>query len=104
MSVINKVRRQSFWALDFLRGSKIKNRIQDIAFILENYHSAESTQLRALRLEKLIRHANETVPYYMEQQSASELSDFPVINKNLIRDNFDAYRSSEYYGEQLFSK
>lgn len=104
MSVINTVRRQSFWAIDFLRGSEIKKRIQDITFILENYKNPQSVKLRALRLEKLISHAKETVPYYMEQRSARELSDFQVINKNLIRDNFDAFMSSEYTKEQLFSK
>lgn len=104
MSVINTVRRQSFWTLDFLRGSKIKKRIKDIAFILENYKDPESVKLRVLRLENLIKHATETVPFYMELNNAHELSDFPVINKNLIRDNFDAFMSSKYYGEQLFSK
>src|SRR5690606_40994527 len=104
MNVINTVRRQSFWTLDFLKGSKIKHRIQNISFILENYQDPKSAESRALRLENLIRHSKETVPHYMEQHEARELSDFPVINKNLIRENFDSFMSSKYYGEQLFSK
>src|SRR5690606_2865116 len=71
---------------------------------LENYQDPKSAESRALRLENLIRHSKETVPHYMEQHEARELSDFPVINKNLIRDNFDSFMSSKYYGEQLFSK
>lgn len=104
MSVINTVRRQSFWTLDFLRGSKIKNRIKDIAFIIENYQDPRSIKLRALRLEDLIKHAKETVPFYMGLNEAHELSDFPIINKNLIRDNFDDFRSSKYLEEPLVAK
>ena len=104
MSVINNVRRQSFWALDFLKGSKIIKRVNDIAFILENYQDPESIRLRALRLKNLIKHATESVPFYMELENVRELSDFPIINKNLIRDNFDAFRSSEFDGAALFSK
>src|SRR5690606_29909798 len=96
MSVINTVRRQSFWTLDFLRGSKIKNRIKDIAFILENYQDPRSIKLRALHVEDLIKHAKETVRFYMGLNQARELSDFPIINKKLIRDNFDEFRASKY--------
>src|SRR5690606_22920615 len=104
MSVINSVRRQSFWALDFLKGSKIIKRVNDIAFILEKYQDPESVNLRTSRLENLIKHATETVPFYMELENVRRLSDFPIINKNLIRDNFDAFRSSEFNGVALFPK
>ena len=104
MSVIYTVRRQSFWTLDFLKGSKIKKRIKEIAFILENYNDPESVKLRVLRLENLMKHARETVPFYMELNNPHELSDFPIINKNLIRDNFDDFRSSEYLEKPLVAK
>src|SRR5690606_41195829 len=58
----------------------------------------------ALRLEDLIKHAKETVPFYMGLNEAHELSDFPIINKNLIRDNFDDFRSSKYLEEPLVAK
>lgn len=104
MSVINTVRRQSFWALDFLRGSEIKKRIQDIAFILENYKNPESIKLRALRLENLLSHAKETVPYYIQQNGSRLLSDYEVVNKKVIGENFDAFMSTKYKGAHLYSK
>lgn len=104
MGVINTIRRNSFWTLDLLKGSKIRKRIQDLENILENFQKPDSIKLRASRLERLISHVNETVPYYRELENANQLTDFPIVNKNLIRDNFDAFMSSKYYGEQLFSK
>ncbi|HLV61773.1 CoF synthetase [Galbibacter sp.] len=104
MSVINTLRRQSFWALDFLKGSQITKRVNDLAFILENYQDPKSVNLRTFRLENLIKHATETVPFYMALGDVRALSDFPIINKNLIRDNFDTFRSSEFNGATLFSK
>lgn len=104
MDVINKIRQHSFWTIDLLKGSKIKNRYDELTFIIENYHHPESVNFRNSRLNKLLKHVSETVPYYSNYNELKQLEDFPIVNKTLIRDNFDCFMSTRFYGEKLISK
>lgn len=104
MDVINKIRRDSFWVLDFLKGTQIKSRTEELSFILENYQHPDSKKLRNLRLEAILKHVGMTVPYYKNFQGLNKLEDFPIVDKNLIRDNFNSFLSREYDGKKLFPK
>ena len=60
----------------------------------ENYSDIRSTQLREKHLASILCHAIATTPYYSGVKSPM-ISDFPIINKNVIRSDFDAFKSND---------
>ena len=91
-----KLRNKIFWSLDALKGGKLIAHYRDIAQILENYDTPESQKRRANLLKQLLKHASGTTEFYKEYKNIQNLEDFPVIDKCIIRDNFDAFQSTEY--------
>ncbi|CAM4142681.1 phenylacetate--CoA ligase family protein [Zobellia nedashkovskayae] len=91
-----KLRNKIFWSLDALKRGKLIAHYRDIAQILENYDTPESQKRRANLLKQLLNHASDTTEFYKEYKNLENLEDFPVIDKCIIRDNFDAFQSIEY--------
>lgn len=91
-----KLRNKIFWSLDALKRGKLIAHYRDIAQILENYDTPESQKRRANLLKQLLKHASDTTEFYKEYKNLENLEDFPVIDKCIIRDNFDAFQSIEY--------
>ncbi len=90
-----------FWIVDGLRGGKIRKPYKDIKRIM----SLPKEQLiieQQHYLDKLIRHAKSTTSYYRMSLSGKEkIEDFPVINKNIIKDNYQEMQSRAYKGKKL---
>lgn len=89
--LLENMRYNSFWFIDMLKGSKLKKHILDIHYILENYSLPESTKRRKKSLKKLIHHAKQTTTFY---NKFNDFDDFPIINKNVIRDNLIEFQST----------
>lgn len=49
----------------------------------------------------LIRHATETTDFYKPYVGATGLSDFPVIQKNVIRECYDQFLSTAFPKSEL---
>jgi len=102
MKVFEKLRYYSFWFIDFLKGGKIKSHFNDVQYILENFNSDESQKRRNSHLTKLLDHAVASVPYYNKQKEYSSISDFPVVNKLILRADFEDFLSEKYKDEKSF--
>src|SRR5690606_3642568 len=89
------LRKFAFWTFDFVKGSLIRDHYRDIALILENFGSKESKARRSDHLKRLLEHATATVPFYEAQKFVS-LTDFPVVNKDLIRKEYDSFKSRTF--------
>ncbi|HEA29860.1 MAG TPA: CoF synthetase [Leeuwenhoekiella sp.] len=98
-SLLEKMRKYSFWSLDFLKGGRVRSHYKDIAFILENYTSEASQNRRDELLHNLLTHAVSTTVFYAPFKNFKTLSDFPVINKSIIRDHKEDVLSSTYMGK-----
>jgi len=86
------IRARIFWGLDVLRKSPIKKRLYKISKIndgdtYEAYHKAE--------LHLLLKHAKTTTAYY-ENIETLDVLDYPVVNKNIIRDNLALFLSKSF--------
>ncbi len=92
--MLQNFRKCLFWSLDVLRGSKVKAHYRDIQNIIEKFSSVESRNRRAESLHKLLNHAVNTTPFYRQFAEFGTIEDFPVINKNSIRDQYDNFGSS----------
>lgn len=95
------MRNRAFWRLDAIRGGSIKKAYD----VIKKIDEMDSDDPRISKYQqKAFRRLKEkacqnTVAY--KNQSDSELKDFPVITKQDIRENYDAYISSDYKKEEL---
>ena len=71
------------------------------------YSAEELVKLQLQKLRNLVSHANNYSPYYMDLAKKNKLSadsinnlddlrNFPIINKELVRDNFIAFISKNH--------
>ncbi|MCU4173874.1 hypothetical protein [Carboxylicivirga sp. N1Y90] len=95
----DKVRALAFWQMDLLKGGKLRSHFNDVQQQVEHYSGTKSNQQHGAYLKTLLKHVCESVPYYNGIESTT-LTDFPVVNKLLIRDNDAQFVSSnESYQE-----
>ncbi|MHA7060066.1 hypothetical protein ACWGOQ_0022755 [Aquimarina sp. M1] len=96
MSLSQVFRRKIFWFFDILQGNDIKNHFKDIKELIENPNSQLVQFRKKEYLQKILQHAVSTTWFYQKYSGYRSIDDFPVINKNLIRDNFEEFKSSKY--------
>ncbi len=96
MNLLQTFRKKVFWLYDFFRGYDIRNHYRDIKRINENPTSEFSENKKEKYLNDILKHAIATTRFYQNQTKYNSILDFPVINKNVIRDNFDDFKSSKY--------
>ena len=80
---------------DGIKGGQIKGNYNEIKLVLENYNSEVSRKLRGDYLEEILHYSTKTTDFYKKVRSA-ELSNFPVINKNIVRNNFDLFLARDW--------
>ncbi|MCT4629746.1 CoF synthetase [Winogradskyella sp.] len=89
------LRRSFFWFLDQLKGSPIKKAYHYTHKILETEDHKWSKIENANQLNKLMVHAQQTTSFY-KKTNYKVLQDFPVVDKNIIRNDFDSFFSSKF--------
>ena len=87
------IRRTAFWSLDALRGGKIKKHYVDIEAKQRGKISVDTA------VQDMLAYAQGNVPFYKDK-SFRNLSDFPVINKKIIMENYADFRSQEYLNDE----
>lgn len=94
--LLNSVRNKLFWTLDSLKGGLIKNQLKEVELGVEQPNSDKAKNLKNQHINNIIKHAVETTPYYKNLAGSTSISDFPVIRKTTIQDNFEQFQSSKY--------
>ena len=81
---------KSFWIVDALKGGKIKNSLSDIRsdYSLINFNKLQEKKKPVL--DKLLNTAIKQTKFYKPYISYKTLQDFPVVNKSIIKENFEA--------------
>ena len=95
-------REKIFWLFDRLKGAAIRRHYADIAMLLQGHQEAGDT-LKQQKLLLLLKHAVATTFFYSQYNNFSSLNDFPVISKNIIRENFESFVSSAFTKQQQIS-
>lgn len=95
MAFFEKLRYMSFWTLDLLKGGRVKKHYNDIKFFESNVNEAASQDKQQKRLDVILRHAATSTKFYSAFNPDS-LANFPVINKSVINENFDAILAAGY--------
>ena len=83
------LRRTVFWTLDAVKGGKVAAHRKDIKAKMAGEKEIDGA------LSEMLEYAKKNVPYY-QGKAYETLSDFPVINKRCIMENYDSFRSLEY--------
>ena len=84
------IRRTFYWVLDFLRGSKVRKHLNDIAHVMENPDSVGEYQAEKIKL--LLDYATKNTLFY-HSFASKNLSEFPVINKMIIKNQYNSFKT-----------
>lgn len=100
MTIGSNMRRYGFWILDALEGGQVKDHYKEIehTFDMGGYNY---TDLTDKHLNNLLNHAVNTTEYYSKYKDYNDLKNFPILDKNIIKENQDKIISKEYIGTQL---
>ncbi len=97
------VRRNVYWTLDFLRGSKVRKHYYDIKNMMENGTASSVLEAQENYLSDILRYATKNVDFYKPYKSYSSLKNFPVINKNIIKEHYNDFQSNEYRNSKVIN-
>jgi|SRR5690554_224659 len=96
------IRKYLFWMVDKMKGGNIRKHFSEIGKLLSDPEKQENLQIREDSLTHLLNHAVNTTKFY-ESFDSKNIYSFPIINKNIIRENFDDFRSSKYTEKDMIS-
>jgi phenylacetate-CoA ligase len=95
-----QLRELAFWSVDMLKGGATRKHFNQIKQVQDSPDSLYSEKIRKESLAKLLQHAVNSVPFYYDFQSSyQELSEFPVIDKEVVRDGFEQFKSADFRGK-----
>lgn len=92
MSIISRLLRYTYWINDFLKGAPIGKQYRSIKFIMENKEKGED--LRQKYLNDILKHAVSHSLYYADC-NPNDFKSFPIVNKNILRENYNLVKVSE---------
>lgn len=95
------VRRYIFWTLDFLRGQPIRKPYLTIKGIMDG--KIEVGEFQKHQIDELLLYAKQNVPYY-SSCTMNNIDEFPVIDKNIIKEHYDEFQSEEFKNLNLHIK
>ncbi|OMP31646.1 phenylacetate--CoA ligase family protein [Mangrovimonas sp. DI 80] len=101
--MLGVLRQKVFWGVDFFKGNNIKNNYLEVKDVLDDLGCQSSKETQRVNLKAILKHASSTTPFYASYKGALELSDYPVINKNIIVANYDDFKSSLYLDKTNYS-
>lgn len=87
------IRHKAFWTLDKLKGGIVKNHFKEIEFTLEKYGFSDATSMRKGYLKSILDHSVANTDFYSPFKSYSSIHDFPVIDKIILRSNFEGFQA-----------
>ena len=98
---LQRIRNIAFWSIDSICGGVVRKAYQDIKRI-DNMDSRSEYILKyqEFMLDKLIKHAIETTNYYKNRRY-QEFTDFPIVDKNIIKENQTDFLSNKYINKKL---
>ena len=86
---MGNIREPVYWALDILKGSPVGKKVKLIKKMKNSgYNNSDE-------LYSLLDYARKNVPFY-EGVATSELKNFPVVNKETMKQDYESFRSREY--------
>ena len=101
MNILEICRNKAFWAIDALRGGKIRKAFELIEKCDKGIWSdKEILEYQTQAIANLLIHTRNTVDAY-KLQTSLELASWPVVNKAELKNHLDSHISSKYEKNNL---
>lgn len=84
---MKNIRYYVYWMLDALKGSKVKHNLIEIR---KQLNSENILQWQQRKIKLLLTFAAENCPFYSNYDQFSDFSQIPIIDKGVIKENYDA--------------
>jgi phenylacetate-CoA ligase len=94
MTHSEKLRQTLFWFTDSVKGGYVSTYTRELE--LFDKKKIDDTPILKKRLTGLLNHAIQNVPFYASYRNWKSLYDFPIINKKILKNNFNNILSSAY--------
>lgn len=94
--MLSQIREKAFWFAQFISRRPVKVHFNEISNVMKNIKGLNKTQYIKRKKEEIVQHTIRTVPYYSKFQNYQRIEDFPVIDKNVIRENYADFYSASY--------
>ncbi len=101
IKLLENLRYNAFWFFDFLKGQPIRKNYNDIKNLIESFNTDESTKRRNNYLKELLLYAVKNTDFYKDYSGFDDISCFPVIDKNIIRNSYSKFVSKEFSNKPL---
>lgn len=90
---MKNIRYYVFFALDFLKGGRIRKNYKEIKRLTE---TGETEKWQKEKIDILIKKAYNDCEYYRNYREYKKIDECPVINKAIIKENYDDMISKKY--------
>jgi phenylacetate-CoA ligase len=90
------IRRYGFWCVDAIGGGQVRQYVLDLEKKMHEKSDVSSDDLR-----NLLDHAVNTTEFYGKFKGYSSITDFPIIKKNLVKEKYDQFMSSDSKNKPL---
>ena len=97
-----KIRHIAYWSADAIKGGNIRKHYNEIKHLIEFPKDEYSIKKSQNSLNKVLTHSVDSVDFY-RGEDASNIGNFPVINKEIIRGSFDNFQSKTYKNRNKIS-
>lgn len=91
------IRSLGFWFVDRFKGGYVRRHLAEIdSFFSRGINDPERIRIQSAKLETLLKYATDKVPFYKDYKGWINIEQFPVVDKNIIRNSFDQFLSTEF--------
>lgn len=97
--LLERSRNLFFWTLDSMKGSVVRKHYSEINNFFSITDPVQRQEKVDEKLSRILQHAVQTVPYY-NTYGGKSITDFPVVDKTLIRENLEFFLSGKFSEEQ----
>lgn len=95
MTFLERSRNFIFWSFDLVKTNKVSTHYKEVKFINENPTHKKAINKRKTNVFDLLTHAKATTTFYSNVEGDA-IEDFPVIDKQIILDQYDDFLSSSF--------
>lgn len=99
---LNRIRRLSFNLIDLLKGGKINKHYNEVKRILDKQKNKCLKDVNDRALNELLTHAINTTEFYLSFKNFKSLHDFPIIKKDVVKENFEKFKSKKYLNKKFY--
>lgn len=101
MTLLELLRNTAFWTLDYIKGGRVRKYISTLR-TADTMGGGYLADYQSNTLISLLQHCINTVPAY-KQMTGTNLIDWPVVNKNELRENRKSHLSLSFEEDNLIS-